>query len=135
MKDDFSREFQLRRESLGLTRDEVAKSLGVSQTSVQNWENASHNSFPKAKRWAAIFDVLGVDCMQHRYGVPLNGVVAPDQISNGDAEKMLLPTGKGARHKAVLTDLELLLLTLLRANGSEALGESCLKNLLGGHAV
>lgn len=123
MKEKFSREFLLKRESMGLSRDQLAKLLDVSATSIQNWEMPTHNSFPKAMRWGKIYEVMGIDCMMYRYGVPIGDTKAAPEIT--------VDTSKEGKHEALLSDLELLLLTLLRSNGSNTIGESCLRNLLG----
>lgn len=138
MKEKFSRDFARKREQLGLTRDTLSKMIGVSATAIQNWEDATHNSFPKPQRWKKIFDAMeGFDCMMYRHGVTIdsmsskvvgNGSVGNVAASNGSTVTIGTSNGK---HSVELTDFEYLLLTLYRANGGRAMGEECLQRLLG----
>jgi transcriptional regulator with XRE-family HTH domain len=66
-KEQFAKDFAMKRAELNLNQDQLADRLGVSATSIQNYESPTKKAFPRSHRWAKIKDLMGIDVMPYKY--------------------------------------------------------------------
>jgi predicted transcriptional regulator len=140
MKKLFAKDLLRRREDLGLSRELLARSVGVSASSIQNWENPEHNSFPRPSRWKAIKDSVGIDPREYKYPGDMiemqvdRSVVkinAQDgaQVSVGHNYGVSQDVESGS-HVVILNDTEYKTYSLYKKFGNVTILEQCLQNLV-----
>ena len=113
---------RLLRTSKDLSMEALARLVGVSWQTVQQWENGS--TAPRRTRLQKVADVLGVTIERLLYGADLSHVVeitAHEQLPHTQRERYI------SEIKASLTQMDVTGLAIIRDKAKDLLSEYALK--------
>lgn len=82
------------RKAAGLTQEDVAKQLGITRSSVAQWERTDAPTAPETSRLGALARLYGCNAKDLIRAIP-SGLAFPDRVEDHDYDKRSMSSGSG----------------------------------------